>query len=130
MKFVRILALVSALLFLLYFTTSWSVPPCPHPKFIANHLCVHCTDLDSAAEFSKYRPRPSYRNSVFLGRPAFEQKTYLPDRCGNVNGVRVATCTLKDAVKNSYACQWLGTNCFGEHSIASGHLFYNDIKCF
>ncbi len=105
-----------------------AVPACPNPKFIANHLCVDCSTLDNAAYFSKYRPFPPRRNTVFFGRPQFEVKTYMADRCGNIEGCKAALCTKTDA--ETYTCRWLGNNCFAEHSISSGHLHYQNIKCY
>ncbi len=104
-----------------------SIPPCPHPRFLARHLCSHCTTLDDAEDFSRYRPAPSGRNTVFFGTPRFEVKTYIADRCGNIDPAKVAVCTSRD--RRSYSCTWLGQVCYGEHSIRSGHLFYNAIKC-
>ncbi len=108
---------------------SAAVPPCPHPNFIDNHLCTSCSTLDDAANFSKYRPRPSGRNTVFFGRPRFEVKSYMKDRCGNIDAVMVAVCTASGLDPTEYICHWLGSRCIGEHSITNGHLFYRDIKC-
>ncbi len=108
-----------------------AVEPCPHPRFITNHLCTDCYTLTDAADFSKYRPRPTWTNTVFLGRPSFEVKTYKSDRCGNIDPVKVAVCSKTDPVaSNPYTCTWLGQRCLGEHAISSGHLYYGDIKCF
>ena len=131
MKLLHVLAIGIALIMGIFWYSSNSVAgvsPCPHPNFIANHLCAHCRTLDDAADFSKYRPYPTGRNSVFFGRPAFEEKTYLPDRCGNVDSVPAAVCTSSGP--NKYTCTWLGKACYAEHSIRNGHLFYNAIKCF
>ncbi len=109
-----------------------AVPPCPHPNFIASHLCVHCNTLDDAADFTRYRSRPTGKNTIFFGRPAFEVKTYIADRCGNVEPVRAAACTLTRGsmtTSGTYTCMWLGTHCVGEHSLSNGHLFYRDIRC-
>ncbi len=128
MKFLLLLAASFGIVLLMYTDVAPAVDPCPHPNFLANHLCAHCTTLDDAGDFSKYRPHPSGKNTVFFGMPKFEQKSYLPDRCGNVDGVTVAVCTYKSP--NVYNCRWLGTECYGEHSITNGHLFYQNIKCF
>ncbi len=132
MKIISIfLAITLAFFIVAYFCTStYPMEPCPHPNFLARHLCTHCNSLDDAADFSKYRPMPTGRNTVFLGHPRFEIKTYMKDRCGNVDAVRVAVCTRTGHTDVPYTCNWLGERCYGEHSLSSGHLFYNGIKCF
>ena len=130
MKFVWYL-LLSIAVFLLYFVITPAVRPCPHPYFLDNHLCTYCYTLEDAADFTKYRPNPTGRNTVFFGRPTFEIKTYMDDRCGNVDSVKVAVCSMTNPkARNSYTCTWMGDRCYGEHSIANGHLFYRNIKCF
>ncbi len=111
-----------------YFMLSSSVEPCPHPYFIASHLCVHCKTLQDAADFSKTRPYEPMINTVFFGMPRFEKKTYMQNRCGNIDGVPVAIC--KRTNYPHFECHWQGQNCYGEHAISSGHLYYADIKCF
>ena len=127
--FVLVLAFIAVLYNFLYPVEA--VPPCPHPNFVTNHLCSFCQTLEDAADFSKYRPRISRRNTVFFGSPTFEVKTYMKDRCGNIDGTRAAVCTYDYSVKsgNPFKCTWLGSMCYGEHSLTTGHLFYNAIKC-
>ena len=124
--------LVIAVIYIIVYHSTSAVDPCPHPNFIANHLCVHCVSLDDAAHFSRYRPRRTMKNSVFFGQPAFETKSYLPDRCGNIDGTKVAICTATNPGMDvsEYNCRWLGMNCYGEHSITTGHLHYSNIKCY
>ncbi len=125
-----LLALLVLLLLAIHYDTwfATAVQPCPHGRFISNHLCTYCTSLDDAADFSRYRPRPTWKNTVFFGRPSFEVKTYLRDRCGNIDPVQVAVCTKTDT-STTYSCTWMGQRCIGEHSISTGHLYYHDIKC-
>ena len=70
------------------------------------------------------------RNTVFFGSPKFELKTYIKDRCGNVDGVKVAVCTNHGTDDNMFNCNWMGVNCYAEHSTSTGHLYFRDIKCF
>ncbi len=130
-KFLHLVAGL-AILVLVYFMGFSAVEPCPHPAFIDHHLCSYCHTLQDAATFSKYRTNPSGRNTVFFGHPQFEVKTYRADRCGNVDPVKVAVCTRTDfeTSPTGFACNWMGSTCYGEHSLTTGHLYYRDIKCF
>ncbi len=132
MKLLRVLLAFAVVLTILIFFPVKSVPPCPHHTFITNHLCSHCYTLQDAAVFTESRPKSTLRNTVFFGRPKFEVKTYLPNRCGNVDGAPAAICTMdftSSTEHPAYTCNWLGKSCYAEHSLTNGHLYYADVKC-
>ena len=107
--------------------------PCPHPVFVERHICSYCKTLQDSADFSRYRPHPTFKNTVLFGHPPFEVKTYMKGRCGNVNAIPVAVCTTtveSTFNKPNYRCSWMGSRCFAEHSTSTGHLFYTEVKCF
>ncbi len=112
---------------------------CPHHRFIEKHICPYCKTLADAAAFTQLMRRPTRRNTVFYGHPIFEVKTYKRDRCGNVSPTAVAICQETKsgndptfptvALLPTYECHYLGKTCYAEHSMSTGHLFFDEIRC-
>ncbi len=105
---------------------------CPHENFLSNHVCTTCTTTTDAADFSKYvnADNPRKVNTVFYGRPSFEPRTYISNRCGMTVAVPTASCKRMagSSIPPKYTCTYLG-ECLAEHSTANGHLFHDEMRC-
>ncbi len=102
---------------------------CPHERFITHHICPYCNTLEEAATFTRLiRGHNTMKNTVLLGSPNFELKTYRRNRCGNTNAVKIAICEFMHN-SQEFQCKLLGNYCYCEHSTVNGHLFFKEIKC-
>ncbi len=124
--------IVAGLLSLFFVGEADPCVTCPHERFLANHVCPTCTTTSDAADYMKYLDvdYPRHINTVFYGRPSFEARTYMPNRCGMKTAAPAASCKKVGGSKEPpvYICKSLGL-CVAEHSMETGHLFYNEMRC-
>jgi hypothetical protein len=55
---------------------------CPHPRFLAKHVCANCTDATKALEFSSWRRNETKVNTVlhFSGEPVYKLDSAVMDK--------------------------------------------------
>lgn len=105
--------------------TNKATDVCPNPRFVEKHVCKECKDLNDALEFSKKRAAtfPTGKNTVIMGDAQFVL-TKEGDRCTNINGCKVVTCTI-----NTGHCYTEGESCTTFHAVGNGHMFYRETIC-
>jgi len=103
-------------------------PSCPHPNFVAKHLCLDCLTEEDALEFSRDRNRiqATAVNTVFFGNSSFTSVSpkSTEQLCENDVPLLTYNCNIQ---RNE--CRLVGNECKGKHSTDNGHLFYKEVKC-
>ena len=97
---------------------------CPQAVFKKKHWCQPCTNAEESLAFSK-RVRVGVHfsnvNTVIMGQVHFHA---LEGRLCKSSAAPVMRC---DLVKSF--CELLGTRCFTNHTMLTGHLLHRHIRC-
>jgi len=95
-------------------------PPCPVQKFMDDHVCIHCKDLNDALSFSE-KKKTSAVNTVVMGMPNFK-RVDKGTLCGSSPLPLVKCVNLQN--NEPIRCEYLfqGQKCSTEHSTANGHM--------
>ena len=105
---------------------------CPHPTFVAKHLCFFCQTKTDALKFTMQRVMNKSRkeshdvvmlNTIQEGffRVMNNNRALF---CANNRPLRVMRC---DQEKGS--CFELGQNCFLKHNVANNGEYKNNVQC-
>ena len=124
-KFLWILAL--------FLCVNYSLSSCPHERFLAKHVCNHCSSEEAALQFSRNRPDPGPVNTVLVldgGQQPAYVSAYRRDReiclAEEANVAAVWQCRTD---RGYCSKQQENQRCTIHHAADNGHFFYNWMTC-